>query len=239
MIGGYTGALAVLSALWHRTHTGEGQWIDLAQLEALAAVIGVPLLELLANGELTAPFGNRSMERAAAPHGIYRCRDLVDGDGRDRWCAIAVFGEDDWSRFVAAIGAPAWTAEARFATHAAREQHQDDLDALVETWTRSQVAEGVMACLQRAGIAAGVVANGRDLCVRDRQLAARRYWATVATPEGDTVTVDGPSLRLSATPGRVASAAPLLGEHTDDVLRGVLHLSPSEITRLRDERVVA
>jgi crotonobetainyl-CoA:carnitine CoA-transferase CaiB-like acyl-CoA transferase len=240
MIGGYCGAFAAITALFQRAQTGAGQFIDLSQLEALTAMIGVPLLELLANGELTAPFGNRSMERPAAPHGIYRCRDRDDdGDVHDRWCAIAVFGDDDWARCVAVMGRPAWSADARFATHVAREQHRDALDALVETWTRTQMAEEVAQRLQDAGVAAGIVANGRDLCERDPHLTARGYWKTLPTPEGDTATVDGPSLQLSETPGRIATAAPLLGEHTDHVLQEIVGLDDATIARLRTERVIA
>ena len=74
---------------------------------------------------------------------------------------------------------------------------------------------------------------------RDPQLAARGYWRTLTTPEGDTVTVDGPALRLSATPGDVQRVAPLLGEDTDRVLRDLLGLDPTSIERLRQERVIA
>jgi crotonobetainyl-CoA:carnitine CoA-transferase CaiB-like acyl-CoA transferase len=91
-----------------------------------------------------------------------------------------------------------------------------------------------MERLQRAGIPAGVVADAVDLCTRNPQLAARGYWTHVATPEGDTVTLDGIAARLDATPGFVAAPGPLLGEHTDRVLRDLLGLSPDEMTRLRE-----
>jgi crotonobetainyl-CoA:carnitine CoA-transferase CaiB-like acyl-CoA transferase len=240
MVGGYSAALAVLAALWHRDRCGEGQFIDLAQFEALAGTIGVPLLELLAGGRSTAPFGNRSLERPAAPHGVYRCRDrLEDAPAADRWCAICVFSEDEWRRFVGAIGAPEWTAEARFRTLEDRLVHQDELDARVEQWTRERFAEEVMETLQAVGVASGVVANGRDLCERDPQLAARGYWVTLPTPEGGVVTLDGVAAKLSATPGFVAAPAPLLGEHTDEVLRSLLGLEQAAIERLREDGVVA
>jgi crotonobetainyl-CoA:carnitine CoA-transferase CaiB-like acyl-CoA transferase len=240
MIGGYCGALAVVSALWQRARTGAGQWIDLSQLEALTAMIGVPLLEVLAGGQLTAPFGNRSMERPAAPHGIYRCRDREDdGAVRDRWCAIAVFGEEDWQRFVAALNTPRWSRDPRFDSADSQQEHLEALDACVEAWTRVHTAEEVMARLQEAGIAAGVVADGRDLCERDPQLAARRYWRTLVTPEDETVTVDGPAVQLSATPGDVDRVAPRLGEDTDRVLRELLGLDPASIGGLRRDGIVA
>lgn len=240
MAAGYHAALAVLVALWHRERTGVGQFIDLSQFECVTALIGAPLLELLTSGRVRTPLGNRSPERPGAPHGVYRCRDRPeDGAAGDRWCAICVFTEHEWHRFADAIGRPAWTAAPRFRTLADRLAHHDELDALVETWTRQQDAERVMQRLQAAGVAAGLVANAKDLCVRDSHLQARRYWATVPTPEGTRVTFDGIPARLSATPGRVTAPGPLLGEHTDDVLRNLLGLEQSEIERLRRDGVIA
>jgi crotonobetainyl-CoA:carnitine CoA-transferase CaiB-like acyl-CoA transferase len=92
--------------------------------------------------------------------------------------------------------------------------------------------------LQRAGIPAGLVANGEDLD-RDPQLRARGYWASVHTSEGDEVVLDGPPIKLSVTPGYVAAPGPLLGEQTDDVLCRLLGYSNADIAKLKAERVVA
>jgi len=242
MAGGYNAALAVLLALWHRHRTGRGQFIDLSQFESVTALLGPLLLDILANGATVDPFGNRSQERPGAPHGVYRCRDAerpADEIPRDRWCAITVFGDEDWTSFGRALGDPAWCREARFASLAGRLANHDALDELVTAWTRARSAEEVMHTLQRHGVAAGVVNDARDLCERDAQLQARGYWATVTTPEGETFAFDGLPVRLSATPGRVLTPGPLLGEHTDSVLHRVLRLSPDAIARLREERVVA
>jgi crotonobetainyl-CoA:carnitine CoA-transferase CaiB-like acyl-CoA transferase len=82
-------------------------------------------------------------------------------------------------------------------------------------------------------VPAGVVADAVDLCTRNPQLAARGYWTAVATPEGDTVTLDGVAAQLEATPGRIAAPGPVLGEHTDRVLVDIVGLSTEEIARLR------
>jgi len=92
--------------------------------------------------------------------------------------------------------------------------------------------------LQKAGVPAGLVANARDLCRRDPHLRECLYWAEVATPEGDSVTVDGVPARLSRSPGYVARPGPLLGEDTDGVLREVLGLAQTEIDKLRATGVV-
>ena len=239
MAGGYTAALAVLTALWHREQTGEGQLVDLSQFEALTALIGPALLETLFSGSTTAPLGNGSPERPAAPHGVYRCRDRPDeGPARDRWCALAVFDEHEWERFVDVLGRPAWTSDPRFATAASRARHRDVLDARVEEWTRTQSTEAVMQRLQAAGVAAGIVANAEDLCMHDPQLRARGYWATVGTPEGEHVTLDGVPIHLSRTPGSVTRPGPLLGEDTDEVLGQMLGLEETAMAELKGAGVV-
>ena len=95
-----------------------------------------------------------------------------------------------------------------------------------------------MAVLQRARVAAGLVANAEDLCAHDPQLAARGHFVDVSTPEGRTVRIDGPPFLLSETPARVSGPGPLLGEHTDEVLSRILGRSEGEIRALREAGVV-
>ena len=137
-----------------------------------------------------------------------------------------------------AIGRPAWTHDERFATGASRLRHAAELDQLVAIWTRGQRAEEAMAVLQRARVAAGLVANAEDLCAHDPQLAARGHFVDVSTPEGRTVRIDGPPFLLSETPARVSGPGPLLGEHTDEVLSRILGRSEREIRALREAGVV-
>jgi crotonobetainyl-CoA:carnitine CoA-transferase CaiB-like acyl-CoA transferase len=232
MAGGYSGALAVLVALWHRKRTGQGQFVDLSQFEAISSLVGPTLLNVLVNNASTAPLGNRSQEAPAAPHGVYRCA------GPDRWCVITVFAEEEWQAFCRVLGTPAWAQDQRFATLTGRLEHHEALDHYIEEWTRQRTPEEVMALLQQAGIAAGIVASGEDLD-RDPQLRARGYWAEVQTPEGTTAMLDGTPIKLLATPGYVAAPGPLLGEHTDSVLRRLLGYSDDTIAQLKAERVVA
>jgi crotonobetainyl-CoA:carnitine CoA-transferase CaiB-like acyl-CoA transferase len=245
MAAGCSGALAALFALWHRRRTGEGQHVDLSQFENVVALLGPLLLSLLlrpaAMGEplpRTEPVDNRSQEVPSAPHGVYRCADQPEHGAGDRWCAIAVFGEDGWARFCQALHEVPWTRDARFATLAARCLNRAALDRHVEAWTRQRRAEDVMTTLQRAGVAAGLVASAEDLCRRDPQLQAREYWSRIRSAEGDIVELDGVPVKLSETPGRVDAPGPLLGEHTETVLRRVLHLTPGAIGALRDAGVI-
>jgi benzylsuccinate CoA-transferase BbsF subunit len=222
LAGGNLGALAVLAALWHRRRTGRGQLVDLSQLEAVASLVGPTPLASAFDGAPSAPAGNASQEAPGAPHGVYPCA------GDDRWIAITVFTDEEWRSFARVTGI---ADDARAASAAA-------LDRLVAAWTRQHVAEEAATLLQRAGVAAGVVANAEDLCARDPQLAARGHFVDVPTPEGRTVRIDGPPFVLSETPARVSGPGPLLGEHTDEVLATLLGMSPDEIAALRADRVV-
>ncbi len=229
---GLNGAIATLAALYHRSRTGEGQAIDLSQLESVAAYMGPVLLDMANNRAVPDPAVNRSQEGAGAPHGVYR------GAGDDRWVAIAVLGDDDWRRFRAAVGEP-WVEDPTFASIEARVANAAALEEAVEAWTSRRSPEETTTLLQARGVPAFTVANGEDLCERDPQLRARGYWARVPTPEGGVVVLDGVPSRLSRTPGGVVAPGPLHGEHTDRVLAEVLDLGPDEIRDLRAAKIVA
>ncbi len=231
MCGGYTGALAALVALWHRRRTGRGQFVDLSQFEAVAAVIGPALLDISVNGRTQPAPGYNSQEGPAAPHGVYKCAGR-DGDD-DRWVAISVRTGTDWRRFITAIGSPQWASEQKFRTLYLRMQNRAELDANVSCWTAERSAEDAMATLQRAGIAAGVVENGIDLCERDPQLQERGFWPAVSTAKGPPTQVTGIPFKLSGGSGKVSSIAPEVGEDFDYVLGELLGLGKAS----RDELV--
>jgi crotonobetainyl-CoA:carnitine CoA-transferase CaiB-like acyl-CoA transferase len=241
MCGGYTGALAALAALWSRKRTGHGQFVDLSQFEAVTAVIGPALLDISVNGRKQQPFGYDCQETPAAPHGVYKCRPR-DGaerdpgeDADDRWVAISVHTQAEWERFRAALGAPAWTTDPKFQTLFLRVRNRAELDAHVSRWTAERSPEDAMAALQAARIAAGVVANGIDLCARDPQLHERGFWASVAGTAGAETRVTGIPFRISSGSGAVRTPGPEVGENNDYVLGEILGLSRIE----RDELIAA
>jgi crotonobetainyl-CoA:carnitine CoA-transferase CaiB-like acyl-CoA transferase len=216
--------IATLAALRYRNRTGKGQLIELAQLESSVSVVGTALMDYAVNGRIQTSQGNRLPY--AAPHGAFRCQ------GDDRWCAIAVFTDDQWRAFCQAIGDPQWCHEERFATLQGRKENDDDLERLVEGWTSTRTAEQVMETLQAAGVPAGVVQNAQDVLENDPHLKARGYYVYLDHPEAGHTAYDGPGFRLSKTPGKLRSPAPCLGEHTDYVCREVLQMDDEEIAQL-------
>jgi benzylsuccinate CoA-transferase BbsF subunit len=230
-VGGYLGAYGVLTALAHRRATGEGQHVDVSQLEPATALGGPLVLDRSVNGRSARrsgfPPGNR---RGGAPQGAYRAL------GDDRWVVISCSTEDHWYRFVAALDRPTWADDERFATLAGRVAHADELDRLVETWTESRDRYDIMEMLQRAGVPAGAVQDAADRVERDPQLAARGHFTRLMSTEVGELPLEGVPLALSVTPpdtgGTIHRGPPDLDEDRDYVLRDVLGLADDEIKRL-------
>jgi len=236
MCGGYTGALAALIALWNRKRTGRGQFVDLSQFEAVTSVIGTSLLDISVNNRLPGPFGYTSQEGPSAPHGVYRCHAREQDN--DRWVAISVRSQPEWERLVRALGNPAWAGDAKFRTLYLRMRNREDLDSYLTRWTMERSAEDVMTTLQAAQVAAGLVANGADLCQRDPQLKARGFWPTVKSVGDKTTQVTGIPMRISSGSGVIRSAGPEVGENGDYVLGEILGFSIAQREELLKAGVV-
>ncbi len=240
MAAGPLGALATLAALWHRIRTGEGQVVDLAQFEGLVALLGPGVVDALA-GRDPDPAGNGSQEGALVPHGVYRAAAEARG-GRwddDRWVAIAVPDDRAWEALarVLAEDGEAWAAAGELASVAGRRAAREEIDRRLGRWTRERSAAEVEARLQRAGVPAGLVADALDLA-RDPQLLWRGHFARVETPEGGSERVDGVPFVCSDLPRGPTRPGPLLGEHTDAVLRDLAGLGRDEIEALRREEAI-
>jgi len=215
---------ALIAALLHRKKTGEGQYIELSQLECSVQFLAPPIMDYMINGRILGRMGNRSTY--AAPHGVYRCR----GEG-EKWCAIAVCSDEEWRHFCSAIGNPRWTKEPRFATFMGRKENEDELEALVEEWTANYTPSEVMNKMQAAHVAAGVVASGEDL-VADPQLNYRGTHIIQEHPEIGPHIYHPPPYRFSKTPHELTMPAPCLGQHNEYVLKEILKLSDDEVADL-------
>ena len=224
-VGGMAGAQAVLLALIHRAHTGQGQWIDLSQFEALSSLLDTLVLDLSANGadSHNQRTGNRPPHASGAPHGAYRCQ------GDDRWVAISVPSENEWESLIGAMGHPPWAQDEPFATASGRSHHSEELDALLETWTLQHSAEAVMHLLQDAGVPAGVVQTGADLAENDPHLKERGFFRQVLDGQGVSRTIEGAAYILSRTPGGPSRGAPEFGADQTYVLREILGMSDEEL----------
>ena len=222
---------SILAALDYRRRTGEGIHLDMSQLEASIHFSSPFLLDYAVNGREQGRMGNR--DPGAAPHGVYPCV------GDDRWIAIACFSDEEWQalrRVIHPMG-QGWAYQDRFSSLLGRKSREDELERMIGEWTREWEAKELMDTLQSVGVPAGVVNDCRDL-FEDAQLAHREHFQFLQHPEIGPYATERSELNLSRTPGSLDKPAPLLGQHTEYVLKEIIGLSEGEYRSLESDGVL-
>ncbi|MBI4282882.1 MAG: CoA transferase, partial [Chloroflexi bacterium] len=230
-IAAHCNVIAILAALDYRRRTGKGQYLDSSQYENSVHFLTPLVLDYVVNQRVAGRSGNQCPD--AAPHNAYRCQ------GEDRWCAIAVFTDEEWQSFTRVIGNPAWTRDSKFSTLPARKENEAELDRRVEEWTINHSAEEVMSLLQKSGVAAGVLQTAEDLMEHDPQLKHLGFFTEVDHSEVGKHRVLAPSSFLLSKSSYELRPAPLLGGDNDYVLKDILSLTDEEIVELVIEEVIA
>jgi crotonobetainyl-CoA:carnitine CoA-transferase CaiB-like acyl-CoA transferase len=227
IIVGVHGGFALLAALLHLQAAGEGTYIDLSAIESESCLIGDSLLDYTING--TAPTRSGNDEPGVAPHNCYRCR------GEDQWVSIAVTTDEQWAAFVAALGHPGWAVADRFSEGVSRFANRHELDRHVNEWTEGHTPEKVTGRLQAAGVAAMPSYHAPEL-FSDPHVTDHGMVVKVPGPSGECLLVRLGGV-FSATPMKIERAGPGMGEHNDEIFRGLLGLAQSEIDTLASEGV--
>jgi crotonobetainyl-CoA:carnitine CoA-transferase CaiB-like acyl-CoA transferase len=210
----------VLSALDDRRRTGRGQLIDAAQFEMALHFLAPEILDYQTSGFCATRIGNRS--RDTAPHDVYPCA------GEDQWCAIAVETDVQWRSLVEAMGQPGWANDPGLATCAARVAQRDTIDRDLSRWTELRDKAVVADTLRAAGVPAGEVQRSSDL-LRDPQYQHRGFYRYLDHGEMGNVPYAGHQFRIAGYDSGPRTAAPLLGEHTFEVLTSLLGLTDEEV----------
>lgn len=217
------GAVAIMAALEYRRRTGRGQHIDLSQIECGVHVLAPQVLDFTVRGHVPERMGNRSLR--AAPHGVFP----VVGD--DAWIAIACETEAQWQALLTVMGSPAWATDARYGTLSERLAHQDELERQLAEWTHSRNGAQLQQALLDAGVPSGVALKTLDL-FEDPQLVHRQHFVPLDHPEMGTWKYDELAFKLPDSPSQLFSGAPLLGQHTEQVLKQFLGYSDAEYAAL-------
>ncbi len=220
---GCYGVLAVLEALYHRSRTGEGQFIEVSMTEALTGMIPEAVMEYSLTGREQEKAGNRDGRNA--PRNVFRCL------GEEKWVAVSVETDEQFRALSRASGNPGWADDPRFATTLARLENQDVLEALLEQWTAGLEVEQVVASLQVAGVPAAPVSDSAEV-LADPHLVERGFVADVEHPVAGTRPVL--SLPWAADGRRVDDLrpAPMFGQHNRWVLKELLQVPDEEYDRL-------
>ena len=208
-----------MAALRHRDRTGEGQHIDLSQAEASLHFLAPALLDQQVNGHTWTRMGNRDLN--LAPHGVY------PSHGDDRWVAIACQSDEAWLWLCRVTGLDRLAADPALATAVGRLGRQDELDTALSAWTSARSPEAAQEALIAAGVAAHVLAGSAD-CFADPQLLHRRHFVRVPHPEHGEVYVENSRWTMSRTSPEVNWAGPIVGQHNEQVLVGLLGLTDDE-----------
>jgi crotonobetainyl-CoA:carnitine CoA-transferase CaiB-like acyl-CoA transferase len=219
---GLLGALGVVAAYVHRLKTGEGQLVDTSLFEAGIQQTYWQSAIYFATGEAPGPGG--SAHHLSAPYQAFRAAD--------GWLTIGGANQANWERMVRVLGAPEWLADERFRTNADRMANLEALEALMNARLKARpVAEWIRA-LEAAGVPCGPINSVADMAA-DPQTLARAMVVELDHPRAGATRALGLPVKLSATPGKVARPAPLLGQHTREVLAEFGFLE-SEIQALVD-----
>jgi crotonobetainyl-CoA:carnitine CoA-transferase CaiB-like acyl-CoA transferase len=234
-MGAYSMAVAILAGLVHRSRTGEGQWIDMACVEAGTTFTGPDLLDYTVNGRPLRrpgmPDANHSHSPLMAPHAIY------PSEGDDNWIAIACRDDADWERLVDVIGEP-WAKERRGDTLSARVAAQAELDEFIGAWTSSQDRFTLAALLREAGVPANAVQQPGERIEHDPATTDFDMWPVATHEVIGEMPVDGVPAHLSETDWEIRHGAPCLGQHTRQVLTEVLGKDDAEIDELYEQGVL-
>ena len=237
VIASLTTLIAVLAALRHRRFTGEGQYVEVAHLEASVALLGEAVME---HSMGASEVGFRGTAHPImAPHGNYPCLPVLSTaeGGEDRWVSITVGDQAEWEAFSDAAGHPGWKDDPRFADPHSRMAHRAELDREVAAWTMGHTREEVVEALQGAGVAAVPVMNIEDQFI-DPHNRERGVFVESEHPKVGAEWLPGIPWALSDTPGEVRRHAPLLGEHNGYVVGELLGVGAEELGRLEESGVL-
>lgn len=217
-------AAALIAAVDHRRRTGEGQHIDVSQLEASLHLLGPSLLDFAVNGRVARRAGNRDPH--AAPHGVYPCRPAGAGPEGERWIAIVCEDDGQWAALVEVMGRPGWATDPALETLAGRQARHDDLDRRLAEWTAEFEVYELFGHLQPRVAAAPVL--WPEALHDDPQLRHLGYFVPLDHPVIGTARYNGMQARLSRTPGRLRKSAPCVGEDSMRILTELLGCSEDE-----------
>lgn len=227
-IGGFNASAAILLGLLVQQTTGRGRHINMSQVEGMLPLTAPFLIEQSLAGRVPERQGNQ--HPLHAPHGCYPC------NGSDAWIVLSVQTDDQWRALCQLMGRADWAADARLIHASGRRAQQAMLDAGIAQWTRCRSDDDAMQALQQAGVPAGAVRTLTQL-LQDPHLRKRGFWRDVERAHVGTFISSSTIFRRDGESMPMPRAAPTLGEHTDEVLRRLLHLTDAQLRALDEQGV--
>lgn len=226
IMAGHQCAIGILSALWYRERTGQGQKVDISMVDGLVYALENAIVRYTVSGEVPQPLGTK--HPAITPFQALKTKDS--------WIVVAIGNDSLWQKFCVALTRPGLIKDARFTTNDLRTQNRLALIEILEGVTTSKTTAEWTTILEKSGLPYSPV-NTIDQMVEDPIINYRNMVVDIDQPEVGPMKIVGSPFHLSESPGEVMNPAPLLGQHTTEVLSQVLGYSEEKIRQLIDENV--
>ena len=220
ILGGLFGVIAVISALAQRERTGEGKRIDVEMLGSMMSAMAYEFSYYLCSGVAPGPMGSGHL--SLLPYGIYKCKE-----------GYVTLGPT-WPRLAKVIGAEWMIDDPRFAEHEERLKHRQEFNQAIEEHLAKAPAEDWLELFYVEDIIAGPI-NTIDKTVVDPQVKARNMILNLPHPRGGEVRLVGNPIKMEGINENEYSAPPILGQHNDEILKGLLNYSDEKLAKLREE----
>jgi CoA:oxalate CoA-transferase len=227
IFSGHQAAIGILAALIYREKSGEGQHYDGAMVDGLFAVLENAVVRHTISGDIPGPLGSR--HPSITPFQSFKTRDS--------WIIAAIGNDVLWEKFCKVIAREDLTDDPRFTTNPLRTRNAKELVAIISEEILKKLTKEWSVLFEKAGLPYSPVNSIKDIC-EDPHIRYRNMLVEIDQPEVGRMVITGSPIRLSETPGEVYAPAPLLGEHTYEILRNVLGYKEEEIDELRREDVI-
>ncbi len=227
IFSGTFSTIGILAALRYRDITGEGQSIDISMMDSAVSVLENALVRYTSTGILPTRIG--SQHPSITPFDVF--------ETRDGWVVIAIGNDSLWKKFCKAANLEILLENPNYSTNEKRTESYQQLKPIISKWTKNISSESIISQLNEAGIPVGNVNNVEDI-IHDPNIKLRDMLVDIEHPVAGKMTIVNSPIKLSKSENVDVSPAPLLGEHTTDVLKTILGLSQENIDKLKKEQIV-
>jgi CoA:oxalate CoA-transferase len=227
IFSGHQAAIGILAALIYREKSGKGQHYDGAMVDGLFAVLENAVVRHTISGEIPGPLGSR--HPSITPFQSFKTKNS--------WIIAAIGNDILWARFCEVIDREDLTGDPRFRTNRLRTEHVKELIPIISEEISKKTTKEWSELFDKADLPYSPVNSIKDICA-DPHISYRNMLVEIDQPEVGKMTIAGSPIRLSETPGEVYAPAPLLGQHTEEILKNVLSYSEGDIDDLKREGII-
>jgi len=227
-VSGHHAAIAILAALIYREKTGRGQHFDGAMIDGLFSVLENAVVRYTISGEVPAPLG--TAHPSIVPFQAYESKD-------HSWVIIALGNDILWKKFCVLIGRDDLVEHPQYSTNSLRTENKKDLNRILEAEFRKRTKREWLELLGHENLPHSSINDMSEIC-EDPHIAYRKMLVEIDQPRVGKMRIVGSPIRLSETPGEVYAPAPLLGEHSEQVLKNILGYTEAEVEQLKAENVI-